>query len=143
MMKPKAALVKDGFLPAGSENKRGRMSAAAIARCEELVSQGWKIEGFAASSAKPADASAAAKPTVERVKTDPNRLVDVPDMRRDERDWTARVTVDGKSREIGFRTVDNGCGNSLGWCYCPTSRVWVDSNREAVVEFVSRARKGG
>ena len=138
-MKPKAALVKDGFLPAGSENKRGRMSAAGIARCEELVSQGWKIEGFAAASSKPSDESADAKPAVTRVKTDPNRLVDVPDMRRDERDWSAHVTVDGKSQEIGFRTVDNSCGSSLGWCYCPESRVWLN-NVERVVTF--KARKG-
>lgn len=137
MMKPKAALVKDGFLPAGSENKRGRMSAAAIARCEELVTLGWQIEGFqSVKSSKPADASAAAKPaTVERVKVDSNRIADVPDMRRDERDWSASVIVDGKTRPVGFRTVCNGCGNSLGWCYEETSRVWVDANLEAVVTF--------
>lgn len=140
-MKPKAALVKDGFLPKGSENKRGRMSAAAIARCQELVAQGWQIEGFAAKTAKPADESAAAK-TVERVKHDPNRLLDVPDMRRSESDWSAFVTVDGKTSEIGFRTVCNGCGNSLGWCYEETSRVWVDHRREAVVNFKPKTKKG-
>lgn len=137
MMKPKAALVKDGFLPAGSENKRGRMSAAGIARCEELVSQGWKIEGF--ESVKPSASTDKPTAEVKRVKVDPNRLVDVPDMRRDEREWSAHVTVDGKSQEIGFRTVDNGCNSSLGWCYCPQSRVWLN-NVEHVVSF--KPRKG-
>lgn len=135
-MKPKAALVKDGFLPPNASG-RGRMSAPMIERCQYLVDhEGYTIDGFAKSSAsgKAIDASASAKPEIVRVKTDPNRLVDVPDMRRDERDWTAHVTVDGKSREIGFRTVDNGCGSSLGWCYCPTSRVWVN-NSEHVVTF--------
>jgi hypothetical protein len=101
-----------------------------------------RIEGFSVS-AKPADASVTSKPTVERVKTDANRLLDVPDMRRDERDWTARVNVDGKTREIGFRTVCNGCGNSLGWCYEGSSRVWVDTNREATVEFIPRKKGAG
>lgn len=133
-MKPKTALVKDGFLPPGSENKRGRMSAAGITRCEELAAKGWLIEGFAIGKPS-ADTS---KPvTVERVKPESGRMLDVPDMRRDERDWTATITVDGKTVEPGFRIVCNGCGNSLGWCYEESSRVsW--QNREHVVKFTPR-----
>lgn len=132
-MKPKEWLYKNGHI---DKVGRGRMSADHKRLIEEalMADPSLRIEGFSVSTVKPTDASASAKPTVERVKTDPNRLVDVPDMRRDERDWTAHVTIDGKSREIGFRTVDNGCGSSLGWCYCPTSRVWVN-NSEHVVTF--------
>jgi hypothetical protein len=132
-VKPKEWLYKQGHI---DKVGRGRMSADHKRLIEEalVADPSLRIEGFSVSTVKPTDASASAKPTVERVKTDPNRLVDVPDMRRDERDWSAHVTVDGKSQEIGFRTVDNGCGSSLGWCYCPTSRVWLN-NTEHVVTF--------
>lgn len=57
MMKPKVALVKDGFLPAGSENKRGRLSGAAIERLKELAAAGQKIEGYSVSQSAPVDNS--------------------------------------------------------------------------------------
>lgn len=140
-MKPKEWLYKQGHI---TKVGRGRMSADHKRLIEEalIADPSLRIEGFSVS-AKPADASVTSKPTVERVKTDANRLLDVPDMRRDERDWTARVNVDGKTREIGFRTVCNGCGNSLGWCYEGSSRVWVDTNREATVEFIPRKKGAG
>lgn len=140
-MKPKEWLYKQGHI---AKVGRGRMSADHKRLIEEalIADPSLRIEGFSVS-AKPADASVTSKPTVERVKTDPNRLVDVPDMRRDERDWTARVSVDGKTSEIGFRTVCNGCGNSLGWCFESSSRVWVDTNREATVEFIPRKKGAG
>lgn len=141
MMKPKAALVKDGFLPKGSENKRGRMSGAGIERCQYLVDhEDYSIEGFAKSSASGKPASETSKPEIVRVKPESGRMLDVPDMRRDERDWTASITVDGKTVEPGFRIVCNGCGNSLGWCYEETSRVsW--QNAEYVVRY--SPKKGG
>lgn len=130
-MKPKVALVKDGFLPPGSENTRGRMSKAAITRCEELAAQGWKIDGF--SAVKSSDTS---KPvTVERVSVDPNRIADVPDMARDERDFTAWVTREGKPEKIGMREVCNGCRSSFTYCHCSTPRFWLDHTRESVVTF--------
>lgn len=130
-MKPKVALVKDGFLPAGSENTRGRMSKAAIARCEELAAQGVVIDGFTAK--KSADTS---KPViVTREKTDPNRIADVPDALRDDREFQAFVTDKGKTVEIGNRTVCNGCHSSLSYCPCSQPRVWLDHERESVVTF--------
>ena len=48
--------------------------------------------------------------------------------------------VNGK--EIGFRTVENQCHNSLGWCRCATPKVWVDAFTEGVVTFTPRRRKG-
>jgi hypothetical protein len=141
-MKPKEWLYKQGHI---AKIGRGRMSAEhkSLIEAALLADPSLRIEGFSVSAGKPADESVAAKPTVERVKTDANRLLDVPDMRRDERDWSARVSVDGKTSEIGFRTVCNGCGNSLGWCYEGTSRVWVDTNREATVEFIPRKKGAG
>lgn len=129
-MKPKEALVKDGFLPAGSENTRGRMSKAAIARCEELAGKGWSIDGF--SVTKSADTS---KPdTVVKVKTDPNAVVDIPPPTRDETTmeaWAGTVNV-------GMRKVCNNCRRSITYCPCPQPRVWVDFDTEAVVHFKAK-----
>lgn len=114
-MKPKVALVKDGFLPPGSENTRGRMSKDAIARCEALAAQGWNIDGF---TAKPsADSS---KPvTVERVSVDPNRIADVPDALRDFRDFTLVRKDTGKPiHAVGMKNVCQGCRSSFTYCPC-------------------------
>lgn len=126
-MKPKEALVKDGFLPPGSENTRGRMSKAAIERCEQLAAQGWQIDGFQVSTS--AESSEPAK--VERVKVDPNRLVDVPDIRRPEDSWSAWVGT----QSIGMRTVCNNCRCSLTYCPCEQPRVWLDHETQGVVYF--------
>lgn len=132
-MKPKVALVKDGFLPPGSENTRGRMSKDAIARCEVLAAQGWKIDGFSVVASSSADTS---KPvTVERVSVDPNRIADVPDMARDERDFTAWVTREGKPEKIGMREVCNVCRSSFTYCHCASPRFWLDHIHESVVTF--------
>jgi hypothetical protein len=139
-MKPKQALVKDGFLPPGSENKRGRMSAAAIARCEELVAAGWKIEGF--ESVKPVSVSTD-KPTTEvkRVSVDPNRLVDVPDALRSDKDFTLVRKDTGKPiHAVGMRNVCEGCGSSFTYCPCP-SPTFLDNTGRVPVEF--RMKKGG
>ena len=132
-MKPKEWLYKNGHIKKEDVNRRGRLSGAHKSLIEAAVAKGEKIDGYAVVGKPTAQTDKPA--SVERVKHDPNRLVDVPDMRRDEREWSASVTVDGKTLPVGFRTVCNGCGNSLGWCYEETSRVWVDSNREAVVTF--------
>jgi hypothetical protein len=125
-MKPKVALVKDGFLPPGSENKKGRLSGAAIDRLKELAGQGWDIDGYAVS--KNADSNTV---SVEKKAVDPNAVIDIPNIARDEREMRA-FTTEG---EVGMRTVDNICGASLTYCHCPHPRVWVDFDREAVVYF--------
>jgi hypothetical protein len=130
-MKPKEALVKDGFLPKGSENTRGRMSKAAIERCEQLASKGWDIDGF--SVVKSADTS---KPdTVARIKTDPNAVVDIPNPTRDE---SAMQAFSGTSK-VGMRTVCNNCKRSLTYCPCEQPRVWLDHNTQGVVFFKAKA----
>lgn len=136
-MKPKVALVKDGFLPAGSENKRGRLSGPAIERLKELAGKGWNIEGYSVSkSTAPNEA-----PVVEKVATaDPNAIIEVAEESRPEKDFVAYRYEDGKPQEIGMRTVCNVCRNSLTYCRCDSPRVWVDHDREAVVNFKPRKR---
>lgn len=128
-MKPKVALVKDGFLPEGSENKRGRLSGEAIERCKALAAQGWAIDGYSVS-----EESTPTAPVVEKVKADPNAVADVPDQSRSETDWQAHTDT-GK---VGMRTVCNVCRNSLTYCWCPHPVVWVDAGVESVVEFKPR-----
>ena len=140
-MKPKQALVKDGFLPAGSENKRGRMSGAGIERCQYLVDhEGYTIEGFAKSSAAGKPAVESAKPEIVRVKTDPNRLVDVPDALRSDKDWTLIRSSDKKAiHAVGMRNVCQGCGNSFTYCPCRVP-TFLDNTGIVPVEF--RMKKG-
>lgn len=140
MMKPKAALVKSGFLPKGSENKRGRMSAAAIAECERLVTEeGYQIEGFSLATAS---VGSTAPREVERVKVVPGEKViaDLPAMRHDPDVWQAYCNVDGKIVEplAGPKTVCNVCRNSLPYCPCRSPRVWVAGGSEAMVNFRQR-----
>lgn len=132
-IKPKVALVQDGFLPKGSENKRGRLSQAAKERLAELASGGMDIEGYTVT--KSSDSSKPDK--VERVSVDPNRILDVPDEARSEDDWTAH-TVNG---QIGIRTVCNLCKSSLTYCHCPRPQVWLDHEQEGVVFFKPRPQK--
>lgn len=126
-MKPKEALVKDGFLPAGSENKRGRISVAGIERCKELASQGWSIEGYTVSQSS--DSTAPVE--VVKVKSDPNAVVDIPQPTRDLNAMTAHVG----DQKIGMKTVCNNCRRSLTYCPCESPKVWVDHEHEGVVRF--------
>ena len=139
MLKPKAALVKSGFLPAGSENQRGRMSAAMDAECQRLVAnEGYSIIGYEAvkPSLSLTKSDGPAPILVKKSATaDPSRIADVPEPSRDERDWTATAEVEGKTVPVGMRTVDNLCRNSLTYCRCAEPRVWVSHTREAVVYF--------
>ena len=141
-MKPKQALVKDGFLPAGSENKRGRMSGAAIERCQYLVDhEGYTIDGFAKSSAAGKPAVESAKPEIVRVKTDTNRLVDVPEPLRHKEDFTLVRKDTGKPiHAVGMHNVCQGCNSSFTYCPCP-SPTFLDNTGIVPVEF--RMKKGG
>lgn len=136
-MKPKVALVKDGFLPAGSENKRGRLSIDAINRLKELAASGWDIDGYSVTRTAPTVGKPTA-PVVEKVKADPNTIPDVPDESRPEKDWQAYRKFGLEQVEVGMRTVCNVCGSSLSYCHCPKPVVWVDADLEAVVYFKPR-----
>lgn len=132
-MKPKVALVKSGFLPAGSENKRGRLSVGAIAQLKKLASEGWTIDGYSKSSATN-EVTKVAKP-------DPNRVVDVPDEARSESLWSASVVFEGKPKDIGMRTCCINCDNSLTYCRCSKSVVWADHETPAIVAFKPKSVK--
>lgn len=129
-MKPKVALVKDGFLPPGSENKRGRLSRAAIERLEQLAASGVKIDGYNVSQTSDPDV-----PMVEKTR-DPNAIAELPPELHPESEYRAFTgTV-----ERGMRTVCNCHTASLIYCPSESPRIWVDFDREGVVVF--RQRKG-
>lgn len=134
-MKPKAALVKDGFTEgdhtwsAGDENKRGRLSLVAKARLTELASKGWQIDDYSVSK------SEAGEVTVTKVKSDPNAVAEIPNPTRDEKALNAYSgTV-----KIGMRTVCNNCRRSLTYCPCEQPRVWLDCDLQGVVHFKVKA----
>ncbi len=144
-MKPKVALVKSGFLPAGSENTRGRLSGAAIAECERLVGEGWAIDGYSVVKSENtlAKSDGPAPVLVKKTATaDPSRIADVPDESRPESVWRASTEVDGKAVPVGMRTVCNACHNSLTYCRCSEPRVWVDHDRQGTVNFHPIVQKG-
>jgi hypothetical protein len=126
MMKPKEWLVAQGHL---KEAGRGRMSREHIALIQAAVASGVEIEGY--STPKPAPVKAV-EPKPEKVES--TGIVDVPETVRHEADWQAFVD----NREVGMRTVCNGCGNSLTHCYEKFSKVWIDHTREGVVVFKQR-----
>jgi hypothetical protein len=138
-MKPKAALVKAGILPAGSENKRGRLSLDMIEKVKELAiaNPSWNIEGYEVS--KPT--AATDKPEVVKVKNNGTGILDVPDEAKSESLWEAFVNDNGKTIPVGMRTVDNVCGNSLTYCRCASPKIWLDHAREGVVYFKARTPK--
>ena len=134
MMKPKVALVKDGFLPAGSENKRGRLSGEAIARCKTLAAQGWAIEGYEVSKSTNSSKADTA-PTVEKVKVAASgkEIADIGEPTRDEKSLAAYA--DGK--KIGMREVCR-CGASFTYCRCSEPMIRAGGDRMVVVYFRDR-----
>jgi hypothetical protein len=114
-----------------------------IERCQYLVDhEGYTIDGFAKSSAsgKTVDESASAKPEIVRVKTDANRLLDVPDALRSDKDFTLIRKDTGKPMHaVGMRNVCQGCGSSFTYCPC-SQPSFLDNTGVIPVEF--RMKKG-
>lgn len=117
-MKPKVALVKDGFLPAGSENKRGRLSGEAIERCKTLVSQGWDIEGYSSSTPPTAAAPVAVKDA--RV---PTEKVISEIVYRFPLETKATAVHNGKTVPVSMREACGNCRVSLVCCSCGMPKV--------------------
>lgn len=135
-MKPKEWLFQNGHMSREDADKRGRLSLANKALIEQAVANGASIDGYAVVD-RPTLATD--KPVeVKRVAVDANRVVDLPAMTRDEREVMGFYREDGKTIEVGMRTVDNNCGTSLTYCPCDSPRVWVDCDREVVVNFKPR-----
>jgi hypothetical protein len=138
MMKPKVALVKSGFLPAGSENKRGRLSAAAIAECVRLVAEeDYVIEGYVSS--KPARAKndktvddSPVTVTKEKVATSSNEIVQ-PFYRYGENGVNTHEAVTADGRVFDLRQACS-CGYSLSGhrCNAPQILTGNGSNHEPV-----------
>jgi hypothetical protein len=125
-MRPKEWLVKNGHLPAGSENARGRLSRENIERIEAAVAAGANIEGYsrtAASEAKPAK--------VER--TESTMLGETPQETVPEKYNVALVG----DKVIGNRTVCDVCKRSLNFHICDSPTVMYKGT-PSVVRFKSR-----
>ena len=135
-MRLKETLAKHGYIDK-SQVTRGRPSRQMVEWGREVIDKGLEthIEGF---DYAPNGTPAPAKPAAAAPKPAPKAgtVLDVPDMVRDEDLWTAHA----EGKEIGFRTVCNGCRGSLGWCRCETPKVWVAFNREAPVTFKPRTK---
>lgn len=131
-MKPKQWLADNGHIDKADINKRGRMSGAHVALIKEAVSNGTHIEGYSVS--KPAVQTV--KPTGETVTrtTSDTGMVDVPEMVRDPRDWTAHDDT-GKVLPIGIKGCCDNCRSSLTYCRCKFPVVMLDGGRVSVVTF--------
>lgn len=136
-MKPKEWLFKNGHI---EKIGRGRLSAENIALVKEAVSKGVKIEGYESVSVKPTASTEKPTAEVQRVATDPNRLIDCPDPLRDKREWTVVRKDTGKPiHAVGMANVCQGCRNSFTYCPCGTP-TFLDNSGVIVVEF--RQKKG-
>lgn len=131
-MKPKQWLFDNGHI---SEIGRGRLSRDHISLIEQAVRDGAQIEGYAVSTAAPKTEAEKSEPAVEKVRHDPNRIMDVPDERRSESVWKAHTFVNGDKVNVGMRTVCNTCRSSLTYCPCRAPIVWVDHEATGVVTF--------
>jgi hypothetical protein len=115
MQKPKEYLVSIGFLPPGSENKRGRISKEGIALCEKGASEGVLIEGYATSGtgsvAEPAPVSRV-KVTTEKSVQELGPMFYAPETHR-VFEWR-----DGKPVERSLTEACRNCRVSLVQCHC-------------------------
>lgn len=138
-IRPKEWLVKNGHLPAGSENARGRISRENIALIEAAVASGVDILGYSRSG----PASTVEPPKVERAAAQPATVVaDIgdpthPELERREGGLYLREAFAG-TVNVGMRTVCNNCKRSLTYCLCESPKVWVDHSTESVVNFRTR-----
>jgi hypothetical protein len=132
--------IKEALVLAGKLDKsragKGKPSRQMVADADELVKKGWKIKGRTLVST-PANAEPAKVAKVAG--SGGKEIADIGPPRRDDREWEAYANVDGKEVAIGMRTVCNGpCGNSLTYCWCSQSTVFLDFDQTAVVNFRQR-----
>jgi hypothetical protein len=124
-MKKKEWLVKNGHLPKGSENVRGRLSAAHVALIEAAVANGEHIEGYQVS--KPT--ASVDKPAVVAVKpSSGTTIADIGEPTFPENQWRAFVG----GNEIGMRTVCDNCHCSIVYCRDNSPAVMYNGDRALV-----------
>jgi hypothetical protein len=126
---PKEYLFHHGKID--NPKQRGRMSLPNRAFIEDAVRNGVLIEGYSPDNTAPVGDGPV---PVSRVAVDPNAVVEVPDESRPELSFQAYVGTN----EVGMRTVCNVCWRSLNYCHCESPRIWVDYDREGVVNFQPR-----
>lgn len=107
-MKPKDALIKDGF--PGVVAGRGRLSSAAKERCKELAAMGWNIEGYSAEK------STTGEITVKTEKPNVSQIISEFTILWPEEDFVAVELVSGKKRSM--REACNNCMRSMVQCQC-------------------------
>ena len=107
-MKPKEALIKDGF--PGVVAGRGRLSSDAKDRCKELAGMGWDIEGYSAEK------STTGEITVKTVKPTAKQIISDFTIMWPEDEFVAVELLSGKKRSM--REACNPCRRSLVQCQC-------------------------
>jgi hypothetical protein len=132
-MRPKEWLVKNGHLPAGSENARGRISRENIALIQEAVAKGASIDGYL----RTAVASEVQPAVVERVTpaSGGNSGVDGETPQETVPEKYNRAFVG--DHEVGMRTVCDVCRRSLNFHLCDSPKV-MDNGVSSVVVFKAR-----
>jgi hypothetical protein len=135
-MRPKAALVKDGFTEptgkkwvTGDEDKRGRLSLAAHKRLSELKAKGWVIDNGA--PVKPVKDT----PVTKKSRTVKQDVTGVVDHRPEVRDPKTYRAVTASGVDVGAKYVCNACHSSFNFCLCPEPRAWAEYDREETVYF--------
>ena len=130
-MKPKVALVKAGFLPAGSENVRGRLSGEAIAKCKALAAEGWDIEGYTVSQS-----STPTAPVVEKTPVANGEKVIHDIVMRFPLDTPAHAFIDGKRVKVSMREACGNCRVSLVCCTCGAPSVVRPDGRGVMRAYI-------
>ena len=128
-MRPKEWLVKNGHLPEGSENARGRLSRENIARIEAAVAAGANIEGYSRQGV----ASTVEPPKVTKTTVAAEGIGETPQETVPEKYNVAYVG----NQVIGNRTVCDNCHRSLNFHICGSPKVMYNGV-PSVVEFKSR-----
>ena len=131
-MRPKEWLVKNGHLPPGSEEKRGRISLENIERIKKAVAEGAVIDGYSVSKTEKSTA-----PVVEKAKVSTEKQVIEPaPYRYPETEFMVVETESGKLRNM--REACNNCRCSLVVCWCESPRIVATDGRGSVLVTIKR-----
>jgi hypothetical protein len=138
-MRLKAALIEAGKIPKDAGG-RGRPPKQWLIWAEELVADGWTIEGFTAKASKDSDKPVEVKhkPTTNQGK----EISDIGDPIHPLEVWEAVASHNGTIVPIptGPKAVCNNCHSSLPWCPCPSPIVNLDHETTGVVVFRVKSR---
>lgn len=122
-MRKKEWLVKEGFLPAGSENARGRLSLDNQARIAAAIKEGVTFED---GNAKTPTAPIAAVAPKAKDKPAGNAIVEPAAAFWPEGTKVFGI-VDGKQVWGDITAAEQRCGYSLRWCACQTREAMIGS----------------